>query len=227
METAQQEPKKLTAEDIKTALANMSPEERAIATGADLKRLKREEYEHNRDKMVHHLVKEGLAFSKMMADMKNDFLQRIEVFTKSAQEYAFLAGKAYKGNMTLYSKDKLMKVEYAINESYSYDERSLQAEALIKECMQSLVKEDENTKVLYELVSSLMERKGKSGKMDPRQVAKLYKYEDEIQDSRFKQAIGLFKEAYQYISSKAYLRIYTRNNDQAKWEQLPLDFASL
>jgi hypothetical protein len=216
-----------TAQQIREMLAKMSPEERAIATGADLKRLKREEYEGKRDDMVKHLVKEGLAFSQMMSNMKNDFLQRLEIFTTAAQEYAELSGKAYKGNMTLYSKDKLMKVEYAINESYSYDERSLQAEALIKECMQSLVREDENTKVLYDLVSSLMERTGKTGKMDPRQVSKLYKYEDEIQDSRFKQAIGLFKEAYQFISSKAYLRIYTRQDHKAKWEQLPLDFASV
>lgn len=204
-------------------LANLSEQEKADLL-ADKSHLKRKDYEDSRNQVVDTIVDSAQTLSDLLKDAKERFYRDIEAFRKKAEEYSGTEGKESKGNMTLTHSNGLHRVEYAVQENFSYDERADQAEILIREYLSNMVKGE--NKVVYDLVASLLERKI-NGKLDTRQVAKLYKYEAEIADAGFKKAIALFKEAYKSEGSTSYIRVYTRLNLQAQWEQLPLNFASI
>ena len=88
-----------------------------------------------RDSLVKELMAKAQALSKAIADFKLASFGDIAAFVElSAEQYgAKVGGK--KGNVTLTSYDGRYKVQRAIQEHISFDERLQAAKALIDECI--------------------------------------------------------------------------------------------
>ena len=86
----------------------------------------------------------------------------------------------------------------------------------------------EVTEANFDLIKALLERNASTGKLDPRSVQRLYRYEDHFQDEDWKEAIRLFKKAYTMEGTKAYMQFFWKDiaEDNA-WNTVVLNFSSV
>ena len=90
-----------------------------------------------RDKLVLEIVEKAKILSAAISTFKGAVFGDIEAFVElSAEQYGVqLRGAAGKGNVSLASFDGRYKVQRAVAESISFDERLIAAKALIDECI--------------------------------------------------------------------------------------------
>jgi len=184
---------------------------------------KRKEYESQREILIKSSTTIANRLNKELVEFKANVLTAVEGFYDLMKEYGDVR-EMNKGNFTIKSLDNSIKMEVTRNITFGFDERGNQAETLVKEFLKEKIKKAD--KDAYELISSLLERDQKTGKFDPRNIHKLYKFETSFQDDRFQKAVQLFKEAYTEQKTSQYVRFYTLN-EQGKYEAIALNFSSI
>ncbi|HTN30581.1 MAG TPA: DUF3164 family protein [Pseudomonas sp.] len=175
-----------------------------------------------RDELVIRLVDQARTVSQVLAQFKGAAFGEIEAFVDlSAQEYgAKLGGK--KGNVTLLSFDGRYKIQRAIQESISFDERLQAARALIDECLQEWTADARPE--LATLVNDAF-RVDTKGEIRTARVLALRRLD--IQDPRWLQAMDAIGDACQVVGSKSYIRVYERIGDSDQYRPISLDIAGV
>ena len=175
-----------------------------------------------RDELVIRLVDKARTVSQVLAQFKGEAFGEIEAFVDlSAQEYgAKLGGK--KGNVSLLSFDGRYKIQRAIQESISFDERLQAARALIDECLQEWTADARPE--LATLVNDAF-RVDTKGEIRTARVLALRRLD--IQDPRWLQAMDAIGDACQVIGSKSYIRVYERIGDSDQYRPISLDIAGV
>lgn len=173
-----------------------------------------------RDELVIRLVDKARAVSQVLAQFKGEAFGEIEAFVDlSAQEYgAKLGGK--KGNVSLLSFDGRYKIQRAIQESISFDERLQAARALIDECLQEWTADARPE--LATLVNDAF-RVDTKGEIRTARVLALRRLD--IQDPRWLKAMDAIGDACQVVGSKSYIRVYERIGDSDQYRPIALDIA--
>lgn len=173
-----------------------------------------------RDKLVGEIVKEAKGLSSEITNFKERVFGDIAAFVSlSAEQYgAKIGGK--KGNVTLMSFDGRYKVQRAIAEHISFDERLQAAKALIDDCITDWAKNSrDEIKVLVNDAFQV----DKEGNINTGRVLGLRRLE--ITDERWKNAMKAISEAVQVVGSKSYVRVYERIGDTDEYRAIPLDVA--
>lgn len=175
-----------------------------------------------RDELVVRLVDKARTASQVLAQFKGEAFGEIEAFVDlSAQEYgAKLGGK--KGNVSLLSFDGRYKIQRAIQESITFDERLQAARALIDECLQEWTADARPE--LATLVNDAF-RVDTKGEIRTARVLALRRLD--IQDPRWLQAMDAIGDACQVIGSKSYIRVYERIGDSDQYRPISLDIAGV
>ena len=175
-----------------------------------------------RDELVIRLVDKARTVSQVLAQFKGEAFGEIEAFVDlSAQEYgAKLGGK--KGNVSLLSFDGRYKIQRAIQESITFDERLQAARALIDECLQEWTADARPE--LATLVNDAF-RVDTKGEIRTARVLALRRLD--IQDPRWLQAMDAIGDACQVIGSKSYIRVYERIGDSDQYRPISLDIAGV
>ncbi|PAT00229.1 MAG: hypothetical protein BSR46_03680 [Candidatus Dactylopiibacterium carminicum] len=150
----------------------------------------------------------------------------IEAFVDlSAEQYGTtLRGVAGKGNLSLLTFDGRYKVQRAISESITFDERLLAAKALIDEFINDLTSKPGVPSDLKVLVNDAFQV-DKSGNLSVGRVLGLRRFD--ISDPRWLSAMKAIGESVQVIGSKSYLRVYERVGDTDQFRAIPLDVAGV
>jgi len=178
-------------------------------------------YELEKDEMVQYCVNQVTVLAEIAKGVEFDVQAKMQDYITNLLHYAKMTGKSHKGNFTIIHSNQLSKVQTVEAEQFQFDERGTLAAKKVKSWLAGLVK-NEGNKIIYELVSEIIQTK--DNKLDPKQINKLYKYESEIQDADFQEAIKLFKESYHSIGIKSYMRIYSRPDANAAWQHIDVKF---
>lgn len=175
-----------------------------------------------RDDLIYAVVDEAVQLKDLMAKFKANTFANIAAFVQlSAEQYgAKLGGE--KGNVTLTTFDGKYKIQRAIAENISFDERLQAAKALIDQCIHRW-SDGANDNIIL-LINNAF-RVDKEGKISVGRVLELRKIN--ITDDDWQRAMDAIGESVSVIGTKAYVRIYERVGDSDEYQPIALDMASV
>jgi arginine deiminase len=175
-----------------------------------------------RDALVVELVNQARVVSNQIAGYKIHAFADIEALVElSAEQYGVKMG-GKKGNITMLSFDGKYKVQRAMNEHLTFDERLQAAKVLIDECLNDWTA-DANVNV-QTIINKAFEV-DKEGNINTGRVLTLRRLD--IQDERWLRAMAAISDSIQSVGSKAYIRIYEREADTDKYVPISLDIATV
>jgi hypothetical protein len=175
-----------------------------------------------RDALVVELVNQARVVSNQIAGYKIHAFADIEALVElSAEHYGVKMG-GKKGNITMLSFDGKYKVQRAMNEHLTFDERLQAAKVLIDECLNDWTA-DANVNV-QTIINKAFEV-DKEGNINTGRVLTLRRLD--IQDERWLRAMAAISDSIQSVGSKAYIRIYEREADTDKYVPISLDIATV
>lgn len=177
-----------------------------------------------RDKLVKKLCDQAKKQSSILADVKGEAFAEIDAFLEAcAGEYGVkLRGAVGKGNLTLTTYDGKFKVQRAVSDNVTFDERLQIAKALIDERVHSWSKGA--NKNLQAMVSQAFDT-DKEGKVNVGKVLALRRLK--IEDEEWAKAMTLIADAMKVVSSKNYVRFYERNDATGEYQPIQLDIAGV
>lgn len=175
-----------------------------------------------RDELVREMTAKAralhLTISKFKASVFNDINAFVEL---SAESYGVKWG-GKKGNITLYSFDGSIKVQVAIAESVSFDERLQVAKQLIDECIKDWA---QGSRAEIQVLVQSAFQTDKEGKINTGRVLALRRLE--ITDPKWQTAMRAIGESLQVSGSKEYVRFYERVGNTDQYRAIPLDIAAI
>lgn len=175
-----------------------------------------------RDRLVRQLVESARKLNSELANFKALAFGDVRAFIEmSFEEYgAKVGGK--KGNVSLLSFDGSLKLQIAVQDSITFDERLQAARSLIDECLAEWTQGARPEVVT--LVNDAF-RTDTKGEIRTARVLALRRLE--IADERWQRAMKAIGEACQVTGSKEYLRIYERVEDSDQYQPISLDIAGV
>ncbi|PZQ46327.1 MAG: sulfate transporter [Micavibrio aeruginosavorus] len=173
------------------------------------------------NQLVDGLMSRAEAVSESIGKFKGEAFSDINAFMNLLEEKyaASIGGK--KGNLTLMSFDGLKKVQVAISDSIDFGPQLQIAKNLIDECINTWTA-DGNTNVRA-LVDHAFDV-GKNQRLNTKNILGLRRLN--IDDEKWKRAMDTISEAVRVVSSKQYIRFYSRENREAEFTSVSLDIAS-
>jgi Protein of unknown function (DUF3164). len=179
-------------------------------------------YDKARDDLVKEMVEEAEHLQAVLKEFKISALGDVVAFMELAfEKYGAKVG-GRKGNIQLLSYDGSMRVQLAVAEFLSFDERLQAAKALVDECLTEWT-EDARPEI-RSLVNQAFEV-DKEGNVSPAKVLPLLRLE--INDERWHRAMDAIRDSLNVQYSKQYIRFHRRSGPDAKWQAIPLDIAAL
>lgn len=174
-----------------------------------------------RDQLVLEVVAKAQAMSAQLAVFKKSLFDDMQAFIEmSAEKYNAKIG-GDKGNVTLLSFDGRFKVQRAIQDSLTFDERLMAAKALIDNCVQRW---SEGAQPELQVLVHDAFQVDKEGNINTGRVLSLRRYK--ITDPEWVSAMQAISDAVQVTGSKSYVRVSERIGTSDKFRQIPLDMAS-
>lgn len=179
------------------------------------------EVDLERDRLVREIVARAQELSEALGRFKAGAMADIGSFVElSAEEYGVTWGGS-KGNISLVSFDGEYKVLRAINEFITFDERLQVARELVGECIHAWA---EGSRAEIRTLINDAFAVDRQGRINTGRILALRRLD--IQDERWQTAMKAIGEAIQVAGSKAYIRIYKRQDD-GSYRQINLDLAAL
>jgi hypothetical protein len=175
-----------------------------------------------RDNLVKEIVGGARSLHDQLREFKQNVFADIGAFvTLSAEQYdAKVGGK--KGNVTLHSFDGSLRVQFAIGETITFDERLQAAKELIDTCLAEWTVDSRPE--VKALIQNAFDT-DKEGNINTGRVLALRRLE--IVDPRWQDAMKAISESVQVIGSKQYVRIYQRVEGTDEYRPISLDIASI
>jgi hypothetical protein len=178
--------------------------------------------DRDRDALVGQIVEQAKALHVQLGQFKQAAFDAIEAFEqRSAADYgARIGGK--KGNIVLHSFDGRYRIQRAIADKITFDERLQTAKVLIDQCMQDWTKDASPE------VRSLIDEAfqvDKTGSVNTQRILRLRRLN--IRDGRWQQAMTAIQDAIHVIESQSYLRLYQRKIPNAPYQPISLDIAGI
>lgn len=174
-----------------------------------------------RDALVNELVSRAKNIRTLLTNFKGRAFADIGAFVQlSAEQYgAKVGGK--KGNVQLLTFDGRLKVQLAVQDNISFDERLIAAKQLIDECLRDWT-ERAGVAELQVVVSETF-RVDRAGNIRTAAVLALRRYD--IKDARWLRAMDAISDALQVTGTSSYIRVYERIGDSEQWSPISLDLA--
>lgn len=206
----------MSVQELESILAKKKNEESAQEKAI------REKYEKERDYLVKSLCKGAMTLNDQLKAFSETGFMHLREHAEKLSQYGKMR-KNSKGGFNLQTADGEYKIKYAYTSIADFDERANKAEELLKDFLQDFIKKKD--KGAYYIIMSLMERNNR-GQLEFSRIQKLYKFENDYNDARWKEAIKLFKESFNVKGSKMQLYFYKRNQ-KGEFELINLNFSSL
>ena len=174
-----------------------------------------------RDALVTEIVANTLNLSALLKSFKEKTMGDIEAFVQlSAERFgANLGGD--KGNITLRSFDGQFKVCRDMDERLVFDERLQVAKALIDEC---IVEWSDGARAELRALITDAFQVDKQGRVNTKRILALKRVN--IENETWKRAMDAIAESVQVAATRAYVRIYERQDD-GSYRQISLDLSAV
>lgn len=180
-------------------------------------------YERKAEINISKMAKEALLLNSRLTTFKTDLKAIVE--TLYAEFVACNDGKATskKGNITLYTFDRSVKVEVNVNEPIHFDEEYIK---LAKAELDALLADElEGTSSWVKAVISDAFEKSR-GELDTDKVLGLKKHASRTTDARYHKAMAFIDQAINRPTSKEYYRVWVRSAD-GQYQNVQLNFSAL
>jgi hypothetical protein len=180
------------------------------------------EIDLERNDLVLELVAKARRLQDAMRQFKLSAMGDIQAFVElSAERYEVRLG-GQKGNTTLMSFDGRYRIQVAVAEHLTFDERLQAAKKLIDECLNDWTEgsRDELKTIVLDAFQVDQE-----GRINTGRILALRRYA--IDDPRWLRAMQAIGDSIQVVGSKSYLRFYERSGPDGKWSPIALDLAAL
>lgn len=175
-----------------------------------------------RDQVVKECIGKAVVVSNLLKQLKEQLFSDISAFVQlSIEKYEVKRG-GVKGNLTLYSFDGKYKVQMAVHEHLTFDERLQAAKALIDDCLREWT---ENARPELRAIIDNAFAVDKEGKISTSRVLSLRRLD--INDAKWVSAMQAISDALSIVGSKEYVRLYVRVDDTQKYEPIILDIAGV
>lgn len=206
----------ISLQELEAVLDQKRREEKASAEKAQ------SDYKKKRDSFIKTAVASFCELSAALRQLKMKTLQRghelhdemFEVFEGKARPIK---------EFSMITEDGNYKLVIQKQERQALDETAEVAIGTIKEVFKQ--KFEARNKSMYNILDGLL-IKNQKGDYDERLVAKLRKYESEIDDKDFSRALDDLSKAYYTSGSSTYCRAYRKNPQTGKWQDIPMQFSS-
>ncbi len=175
-----------------------------------------------RDGLVKEIVAKARKQSEELARFKAAVFGDIEAFIQlSGEKYGVnMGGK--KGNVSLLSFDGRYKIQRAVAETLTFDERLQVAKELIDQCIHEWSNGARSE--IRALVNDAFQV-DKEGRVNTARILSLRRLD--IQDEKWLTAMQAIGESIQVAGSKTYFRVYERVGDTDQYKAIVLDIAAL
>ncbi|TVO70868.1 DUF3164 family protein [Sedimenticola selenatireducens] len=180
------------------------------------------EIDLDRDALVDEVFQAAEQLRLSMADFKAKAMGDVEAFVELAAEKYDAKLGGLKGNLSLTSFDGRKKVQISIGDTIAFDERLTIAKALVDECIHEWT--EGSSSEIKTLVEHAFQT-DKEGKINTGRILGLTRLA--IEHPKWKQAMEAIRDSLMVVSSKSYIRLYTRPTRDQKFQQIGLDMASV
>ncbi|CUV65209.1 conserved hypothetical protein [Sulfurovum sp. enrichment culture clone C5] len=177
-----------------------------------------------RDGLVNELLDEAVAFKGIMGEFRSKAEQKVEDYFEELMAKYNLDPKAKskKGNITLENFSSTAKVQIAISDKLTFDEKLQLARMKFDEYFEQVtVGSSEEVKMLINKAFSV----DKEGKVDVKRILELRSYN--IKHPKWVEGVALIEESKKIVSSKSYIRFYKREASDESWKHVSLDIAAV
>ena len=180
------------------------------------------EIDKTRDDLVSTIVAHALNTRDVLAKFKGYVMGEVNAFVDLSLEKYGVEWGGNKGNISLLSYDGKYRVQVAVSEYLTFDERLQAAKKLVDEC---LTKWTEGSRSELKVLVNDAFQVDKQGKINAGRILGLRRLE--IEDETWKKAMQAISDSLQVVSSKTYVRVYQRQEPDGRWEPVSLDVAAV
>ncbi|XXQ69007.1 DUF3164 family protein [Neisseriaceae bacterium B1] len=170
-----------------------------------------------RDELVREIAANIMPPLRELEQAKRDGIEDVRAFVEmAAEQYGVKPSK--KGNVTLHSFDGSLKINVAIADVLTFDERLSAAKALIDECL------DEWTQGSRDELKLIVQQAfdvNKEGNISTSKVLGLRRLD--IKHDKWQRAMQAVSDSLHTQTSREYIRVYQRNEETGEYVFLNAD----
>lgn len=178
-----------------------------------------------RDDTVTRIINMGNNTQAALKAFKLQAMVDITAFLNIAAETYDVKYGGRRGNLSLMSFDGKYKVQLAVADTQSFDERLHIAKQLVDECIHEWSKDsNDNIKALVEHAFQT----DRQGNLNTARIFGLMRLD--IKDDKWTRAMEVLKASIQVTNTSEYLRLYERDDSETgmgKYRQISIDLAGV
>lgn len=172
-----------------------------------------------KEKAAIKYFKQAKKISEKLKELKTAVLEDCDsIYEEMCEAEDVRTGK--KGNYTVQTFDKSIKIEVNVQERIDFDDQINLAQAKINEFLEEKTQGIDHD--LQSLINSAFQTS--KGRLDTKRILGLFKLN--IKAAKWKQAMELIRKSIDRNISKRYVRIFERN-DEGEYKAIELNFSSI
>ncbi len=176
-----------------------------------------------REKGAYQLVKQASDLNARLETFKSQIREICIEVERATSDELTVNREALKGNITWFNFDRSIKVERSVSEPIAFDDMTITAaKAKLDEFLNQAI--ESKFDFAKEMIISAFETT--KGKLDPKKITPLTRYEKRVNHPLFSQACTLIQEAIRRPDTKIYYRIWQKN-DEGKYKAIELNFSNI
>lgn len=178
------------------------------------------DHDKKKERIAQKYLKKAIDLNMRLEQLKQEAFADLDRFYEDMLRENNLSAEDRKGNFTLTSFDKSIKIEVKVQDRIEFDDRITLAQLKINEFLQEKTKDSDLD--LIEIVNNAFQTN--KGRLDTKRVLSLFGYK--IKHPLWLEAMELLKQSIDRNNSKRYLSISERN-ENGVYVQIQLNFASI
>lgn len=197
----------------------MAPKKWRNSKGQEVPAVYVPKIDKEREKLVKKYIDKAQKLNASLIMFKKDLIDDCDAFIEQMFKENNVKQEG-KGNYSLTSFDKELKIEINVQDRIEFDDTIQVAHAKIKEYLADITK-DANSDIQVIVNSAFQTSKGK---MDVKRILGLFEYK--ITHPKWVEAMELIQNSISRNSSKRYVRLWIKNA-AGEYDSIELNFSSL
>ncbi len=177
-----------------------------------------------RERKTAQILKEAKKLNESLQKLKTLLKEGCEEMESVSLEELNVEQLSNKGNLSFFNFDRSIKIERSVSEPMRFDDLTI---AAAKEKLDQFLSEAIESKFDFAKEMILTAFETKNGKLDPKKITPLTRYESKVNHPLFSEACKLISQAIRRPDSKTYYRVWEKTGSDGKMEAVELNFSNI